>query len=150
MTQPGRLLVFRVGERRFALPLEVVLGVQDTADGERGPGGVVVRNGRELPTLDAAALGWGGSGARQPGKPAAFVIIGDPNEMAIIVDGIEGLVEAGEISAWPSLIAPFVEKVFRGVVVRPGGDLVVIDPAALQGLARERMNQDGRGGAGEA
>lgn len=150
MTQPGRLLVFRVGERRFALALAEVRGVQDPADGERDPDGKVIYRGQPLPTLDAPRLGWGGTGGGQPAKPAAYVIVEGIQEMALIVDGVEGIVEAGEIRPWPSLIAPFVEKVFRGVVVQPEGDLVVVDSAALHGLATEPKGQGGLRGAGEA
>jgi len=129
---PERLLVVVVGLRRFGLPLREVRGIQ-----ARGSAGATAayRSGL-IPVLEPRALGLAAE-APAAGRPAGqLVIVGaEGGEMALAVDGVEGLVDAGEVRALPELVAPFVRGVFRGIVLRPAGELLVVDTGALVSAA---------------
>lgn len=127
-----RLLAFRVGRRRFALPLDDVRGIVELPEGESGA--TAGFHGRDVPVVDARTLGWDGAAAGQTGPPAALVIVAaGGRERALAVDGVEGLVESAEIREWPALVAPFVRAWFQGVALESEGGLLVVDPAAVCG-----------------
>lgn len=127
----GRLLVFRVGRGRYALPLDDVRGIQNLEAG-CDPGDSAVFQGRTLPVIDAGALHWG-RGPQEPrtAAPVLVIVAAGGEERALAVDGVEGICESPGISEWPALVAPYVRRAFLGVALRPEGDLVVVDPAAL-------------------
>lgn len=140
----GRLLTFRVGRGRFAVPLEDVLGVQDPAAAIDG--GPVLFQGHPVTTVDARALWTTGSGTPATAKASASIILGGGGEAALVVDRVEGIVEGVEIRPLPALVAAFVRNVFRGVTLQADGGRLVVDAAALSGSAAG----GGRGGPGEA
>jgi len=143
----GRLMTFRVGPGRFALPLEDVLGVQDSAGIGAGPDGEVRFQGQPVAALDARSLWWSGVNPPATAKSFAVIIVNSGRgSMALIVDCIEGIVEGVEMQPLPALVAPFVRDVFRGVIVHADGDRLVVDSAALSGAAAA----GGQGGPGKA
>ncbi|HEY6000972.1 MAG TPA: chemotaxis protein CheW [bacterium] len=120
-----RLLVVVLGQRRFGLPLEQVRGIQ-----ARTPGSATAayRDGL-IPIVEAGVLGLG---AEAGGGAGEVVVLGaSDGEMGLAVDRVEGFFDAGEIRDLPGLVAPFVRGVFRGIALRPGGGLLVVDTAAL-------------------
>jgi chemotaxis protein histidine kinase CheA len=143
----GRLLTFRVGVGRFAVPLEEVLGVQDLAvPGAVADRGVLFR-GRPVTTVDAREL-WS-SGADQPttkGSPAAIIVDSGRGATALVVDCVERIVEGVEMRPLPGLVAAFVKAAFRGVTLHADGGRLLVDPAALSGATAG----GGQGGPGEA
>jgi chemotaxis signal transduction protein len=142
----GRLLVFRVGRARFAVELRWVCGV---AEREPCDGAGARFRGRDLEALDARELGWGGAApaGEEGGATAEVILNGGGTYVALLVDAVEGIVDGGAIRAWPELMAPLVDAAFRGVAVRPGGELLVVDPAALAEGARRAA--DGAAGGGQ-
>lgn len=123
---PERMLVFRVGDRRFGVGLQWVRSV--SAHGEAGeePGG----GGGAA--IDARALGWADDAVPPFGAPVTEILLGrGGRSVALLVDAVDGIEEAGEFRAWPRLIAAHVDPVFRGVALQPDGALVVVDAAAL-------------------
>lgn len=140
---PGRLLVFRVGRGRFALPLEAVRGIQPAA--EAGPRDSVVFHGRSLAVVDARSLRWRRDvdGEREA-PPTLVVVAGGGGERALAVDAVEGIVESAGIREWPALVAPYVRRSFLGVALQPEGELLVVDPAALHGAAGRNEGGPGR------
>jgi chemotaxis protein histidine kinase CheA len=143
----GRLLLFRVGRGRFAVPLEDVLGVQDPAEiGAVSDGGVMFQ-GHPVAAVDARGLWWSGSGPPAPLPSPAVIIVGSGGgATALLVDRVEGIVEGVEMRPLPALVAPFVREVFRGITLHADGGCLVVDPAALSGAAAE----GGQGGPGKA
>ena len=128
-----RLLLFRVGGRRFALPLASVRGIQHPAEGLT-PGATAEFHGRTVPVIDARELGWDGRPAGPRERPPALVVVaGAGCERALAVDGVEGLAESAGIREWPSLVAPFVRAAFLGLASQAGGEVAVVDPDALCG-----------------
>ena len=130
----GRLLTFRVGPGRFAVPLEEVLGVQDPAEAgtetERG----VMFQGHPVAEVDAREL-WS-SGVVPPaadGAPAVIIVSSGGALRALLVDRVEGIVEGVEMQPLPELLAPFVRDLFRGVTLHADGSRLMVDPAALSG-----------------
>ena len=65
----GRLLTFRVGIGRFAVPLDDVLGVRDPAESVAGTENGVICQGRTATAVDARRLWW--SGSRSPATMTA-------------------------------------------------------------------------------
>ena len=139
----GRLLTFRVGHGRYAVPLEDVLGVQDLAAAD---GGRVFFQGHPVTTVDARVLWSTGSSALATTKTPASIILGGGGEAALVVDRVEGIVEGVEMRPLPALVAAFVRNAFRGVTLQADGGRLVVDAAALSGTA----SGGGRGGPGEA
>lgn len=139
---PDRLLVVVVGQRRVGLPLREVRGIQ----AREAAAATAARRGGLIPVVEPSALGLDAGGGG--GRAGQLVIVGDGgDEKALAVDRVEGFVDAGEIRELPQLVAPFVRGVFRGVVLRPEGELLVVDTMALVSAAAA-----GRGGreGGEA
>lgn len=142
----GRLLTFRVGAGRFAVPLASVLGVQDPAPGVPSGGGVSFQ-GRLVATVDTRSL-WGEADTTSAGAvrhPAVIVVSGADAPVALLVDGVEGIVEGVEMRPLPALVAPFVKDAFRGVALHADGGRLVVNPAALAATA-----VGGQRGPGEA
>jgi chemotaxis signal transduction protein len=143
----GRLLTFRVGAGRFAVPLASVLGVQDPAQGGAPSGGDVRFQGRRVAAIDTRSL-WGAADTTPVGaakNPAVIVVSGADAPVALLVDGVEGIVEGVEMRPLPALVAPFVKDAFRGVALHADGGRLVVNPAALAATA-----VGGQRGPGEA
>lgn len=143
----GRLLTFRVGPGRFAVPLDDVFGVQDTAESWAGADREVVFHGQPVAVVDARELWW--SGLRPPAAtvaPAVIIVGSGGGATALFVDLVEGIVEGVEMRPLPALVEPFVRNVFCGVTLHADGERLVVDTAALAGAALAR----GVGGAGKA
>jgi len=148
----GRLLTFRVGEGRFAVLLEHVLGVQDPAEAGAGIGGAVQFQGHPVAAVDARGLGWGGSDAPAASRPSAVIVVSGVGgaQTAMVVDRVEGIVEGVEIRPLPALVAPFLRGAFRGLALLSEGGRLVVDPAALPAAAGKTAAADGRREPGEA
>lgn len=144
----GRLLAFRVGPGRFAMFLEDVLGVQETAEIGAGTDRGVMFQGHPVAAIDARMLWRSGTGTLPTTTmdPAAVIVASGGGALALMVDRIEGIVEGVEMRPLPALVAPFVRNVFRGVTLHADGGRLVVDPAALAGAAAGA----GERGAGEA
>jgi len=145
----GRLLAFRVGEGRFAVALESVLGVQDPAQTAAGDGAAVMFRGRRLAALDARLLGWGGCRDVVGLGAAVVVAVSGAEAAALIVDSVEGIVAGAAVQPLPGLVAPFVRGMFRGIAPRAEGGRLVVDPAAVAAGAGKTAADGGRGEAGE-
>ncbi len=131
-----RLLVFRVAGRRFGVPLSHVRGIQSLEGAAVEPGATAGFHGRTVAVVDARKRGWGGLPAKAREAPAVLVVVASgADERALAVDAVEGLVESAGIREWPSLVAPFVRATFLGLAEQPGGEVPVVDPAALCGGA---------------
>jgi chemotaxis signal transduction protein len=147
----GRLLAFRVGGGRFAVPLDEVLGVQNLDRSGVVSGGAVAFHGRPVPAVDARALGWGGEDFREAASDLSAVIVGRAGTTtALIVDHVEGIVEGSTMGPLPGLLAPFVRGFFRGVALHAEGWRLVVDPTSLPAAAGRSSTDNGRGGSGEA
>jgi len=147
LADSGRLLEFRVGPGRYAILLEDVLGVQDPAEIGAVSDRWVVFQGHPVAALDARVLWREGSGSpAMTASPGVIIVRSGRGSIALIVDRIEGIVEGVEIRPLPSLVAPFVRKVFQGVTLHADGGRLVINSAALAGTAAV----GGEGGTGEA
>lgn len=132
----GRLLMFRVGSKRFAVLLEDVRGVQEPAAIVQLPDRRVMFQGQPVAALDARGLWLGGEGRQETmASPAAIVVNGNGGPVALLVDRIEGIIEGVEMRPLPALVSPFVRGLFRGVTLHADGDRLVIDTAALSGAA---------------
>ena len=143
----GRLLTFRVGPGRFAVLLEDVLGVQDSAEIGTVAGAGVMFQGHPVAAVDARGLWWGGSGPPATVLPPAVIIVsGGGGATALMVDRVEGIVEGVEIRPLPALVEPFVRDVFRCVTLHADGCRLMFDPQALSGAA----DAGGQGGAEKA
>ena len=143
----GRLVTFRVGPGRFAVLLESVLGVQDSAEIVAGADSKVMFQGRPVAAVDARGLWWSGVGPPVTLlSPAAIIVSSGGGAKALMVDRVEGIVEGIEMRPLPALIAPFVRGVFRGVTLHADGGRLVFDPAALS----EATAVGGQRGPGKA
>lgn len=128
-----RLMTFRVGRSRFALPVEIVIEVVESASIVPSPEtrgswvGVSRVRGRWIPVMDlpdeisaGEVVGTGG------GNPVIIVLGRGGARVAIRADGFGGVFEEGASrSAGESLGA--------GVVELPGGLVRRLEPAALLG-----------------
>lgn len=141
----GRLMTFRVGPGRFAMPLDDVFGVQDPAAGGAETGRGVTFHGQLVAAVDARALWWSGGGPLAA-SPAVIIVGSGEGSTALIVDRVEGIVEGVEMRPLPALVEPFVRNVFSGVTLHADGDRLMVDTAALPRAARA----GGQGGPGKA
>lgn len=143
----GRLLTFRVGPGRFAVPLEDVLGVQEPAVTEAVAERGVIFRGRPVATIDTRALWWGGGGPPSTMKMCAAIIVNSGSgPAALVVERVEGIIEGVEMRPLPALVAPFVKAAFRGVTLHADGGRLLVDAAALS----RSTAGGGLGGPGEA
>ncbi len=132
----GRLLTFRVGPGRFAMLLEDVLGVQDSAEIEAATDRGVMFQGCPIAAIDARMLWRSGTGPPATMvNPAVIIVKSGGKAVALMVDRVEGIVEGMEMRPLPALVAPFVREAFRGVTLQAEGGRLVVDPAALAGTA---------------
>jgi hypothetical protein len=129
------MLVLRSGAGRYGVELDRVLGVVEAVGLASGVPAAVQFRGREVPAVDARSLGWGGRGADGgPATALTAVIVGrEGGPVALLVDAVEGLAAVDGVLAWPALLARVVPAVFRGVAMRPEGELLVVDPELLPG-----------------
>lgn len=145
--QTGRLLTFRVGSGRFAVFLEDVLGVQDPAGVADAADRGVMFQGRRVAAVDARVLWQDGLIPPPAPVPPAVIVLGSSGgPVALLVDGVEGIVEGVEMRSLPALVAPFVRDAFRGVALHADGGRLVVDPAAFS----EAAAMGGQRGPGEA
>lgn len=143
----GRLMTFRVGPGRFAVPLDDVFGIQDPAESGAVTDREVVFHGQPVAVVDARGLWW--SGSRPPAtttSPAVIIVGGGGGATALVVDLVEGIVEGVEMRPLPALVEPFVRNVFSGVTMHADGERLMVDTAALPGAALA----SGVGGPGKA
>lgn len=143
----GRLLIFSVGAGRFAVFVEDVLGVQDPAEIGAVAGRGVMFQGQQVDAVDARRIWWSGVDPPATARAPAVIIVGSGGgAIALMVDRIEGIVDGVEMRPLPSVVAPFVKDVFRGITLHADGSRLVVDPAALSGAAAG----GGQRGPGEA
>lgn len=67
---------------------------------------------------------------------AALVVGRGGDTVELIVDAVEGFVDAVERRELPPLIAPYLRGQFRALVVQPEGELLEVDPERLLAMAR--------------
>lgn len=92
-----RLLMLRVGERRLALPLDMVARLEEFPDArlEQAGGRQVVQYRDEILHLVQVADELGEQSARHPGEPLQVVVYREhERSVGVVVDAIEDIVEA--------------------------------------------------------
>ena len=153
---PGRVLAFEAGGRALALPAEAVERVLEPPPVQRVPGtpawflGLSVTAGRLLPLtdlgawLDAGNADGSADGAdlatalARPARPGARLVEIDraTGLAALLVDRVEGLVDAREANADDTLEDDPLERLGprrprARAVVAGGAVRALLDPAAL-------------------
>jgi purine-binding chemotaxis protein CheW len=132
---PARLLVFRVGEERFAVALSAVREVVDSPAVSRVPDaapsllGVALVRGELIPLYDARVILGVDAATAAPG--AALLFSTDGRRVALAIDDVFDPVPVEEQELRPIPGAGAAEVIIRGLI-RRGHDLIaVLDDAAL-------------------
>lgn len=130
------LLIVRLAGERVALPaeeVEAVVEIEGITPVPRAAGhvaGLTALRSRVLTVIDCAA-------ALQAGAPHcqtkdAVVVVADGHPYALLVDGVEDVVEAsGEARPIRTALGGGWKRVTRGTVDALGDLLLLVDPGAL-------------------
>ena len=130
------LLIVRLAGERVALPadeVEAVVEIEGITPVPRAAGhvaGLTALRSRVLTVIDCAA-------SLRPGGPDsanrdAVVVVTDGHPYALLVDGVEDVVEAsGEARPVRTALAGGWKRVTRGTVDAQGDLLLLVDPGAL-------------------
>ena len=130
------LLIVRLAGERVALPadeVEAVVEIEGITPVPRSAGhvaGLTALRSRVLTVIDCAA-------SLQAGRPGsetrdAVVVVADGHPYALLVDGVEDVVEAsGEARPVRTALSGGWRRVSRGTVDAGGDLLLLIDPGAL-------------------
>jgi len=153
---PARLLVFRVGEERFAVALSAVREVVDSPAVSRVPDaapsllGVAMIRGELVPVYDAWVLLDVGRAGSAPGAALLFSV--DGRRVALAIDDVFDPVLVEERDLRPMPGAGAKDAIIRGLVRRDGDLVAVLDDATLLDtmLATASGTVAGGGGGGDA
>ena len=130
------LLIVRLAGERVALPadeVEAVVEIEGITPVPRAAAhvaGLTALRSRVLTVIDCAA-------SLQPGAPAsdtrdAVVVVADGHPYALLVDGVEDVVEAsGDARPVRTSLSGGWRRVSRGTIDAQGDLLLLIDPGAL-------------------